>query len=72
MKCAPKLGSSGYVAEKTYLQPVVSGALYVGGDTFSARKTKESFILFFSRLVFWVTYVYIWPMVRQPQRNFFL
>lgn len=29
---APKLGSSGYMAEKTYLQPVVSGALYVGGE----------------------------------------
>jgi len=29
---APKLGSSGYIAEKTYLQPVVSGALYVGGE----------------------------------------
>jgi len=28
----PKLGSSGYMAEKTYLQPVVSGALYVGGE----------------------------------------
>jgi len=24
---APKLGSSGYMVEKTYLQPVVSGAL---------------------------------------------
>jgi len=29
---APKLGSSGYMAEKTYLQPVVSGALYIGGE----------------------------------------
>jgi len=29
---APKLGSSGYMAEKTYFQPVVSGALYVGGE----------------------------------------
>jgi len=28
---APKLGSSSYMAEKTYLQPIVSGALYVGG-----------------------------------------
>jgi len=28
----PKLGSSGYMVEKTYLQPVVSGALYVGGE----------------------------------------
>jgi len=29
---APKLGSSGYMADKTYLQPVVSGALCVGGE----------------------------------------
>jgi len=29
---APKLGSSGYMVEKTYLQPVVSVALYVGGE----------------------------------------
>jgi len=29
---APKLVSSGDMAEKTYLQPVVSGALYVGGE----------------------------------------
>jgi len=29
---APKLGPTGYMAEKTYLQPVVSGALYVGGE----------------------------------------
>jgi len=29
---ASKLGSSGYMAEKTYLQPVVSGALYVFGE----------------------------------------
>jgi len=29
---ASKLGSSGYMVEKTYLQPVVSGALYVGGE----------------------------------------
>jgi len=29
---APKLGSSGYMAEMTYLKPVVSGALYVGGE----------------------------------------
>jgi len=28
----PKVGSSGYMAEKTYLQPFVSGALYVGGE----------------------------------------
>jgi len=41
---APKLGSSGYMAENTYLQPVVSGALYLEGNTFSACN-------FFSRLV---------------------
>jgi len=28
----PQFGSSGYMTEKTYLQPVVSCALYVGGD----------------------------------------
>jgi len=29
---ASKLGSSGYMAEKTDLQPVVSRAIYVGGE----------------------------------------
>jgi len=29
---APKLGSSVYMVEKTYLQPIVSGALCVGGE----------------------------------------
>jgi len=28
----PKLGQNGYMAEKTYLQPLVSGGLYVGGE----------------------------------------
>jgi len=49
---APKLGSGGYMAEKTYLQPVVSGALYVGGGEYLfSMQNQGVLILFFSRLV---------------------
>jgi len=39
---APKLGSSGYMVEKTYLQPVVSGALYVGGEYLFSMQSQGS------------------------------
>jgi len=45
-KIAPKLGSSGYMAEKTYLQPAVSGALYVGGEYLFSMQNQGVIYLF--------------------------
>jgi len=43
---APKLGSSGYMVENTYLQPVVSGALYVGGKYLFSMQSQGVFYPF--------------------------
>jgi len=43
---APKLGSSGYMAEKTYFQPFVSGALYVGGEYLFSMQSQGVFYPF--------------------------
>jgi len=61
---APKLESSGYIAEKTYLQPVVSGAIYVGGEYLLSTQNQGVFYPFLFQIGAQALGSYLSPFVK--------